>query len=305
MGDDGLWRPAWDDDGLWLIVATDMGGGEQASVSVELATTAVGLQRAFKAQLPHDPWLQLMLPSGKEAGSVSEALAEIFASLPAAQREQALAEAIADETVANIDLLLTEMYHSKPEMYNSNPKAWSRQLRRALQDAASEGNKDVAQLLLDHDAEVSDDGIRDAELNGHTQISCDLANIKWERQALVHEVILPQSEKDRKLVDAVKGFYASEEDGAPIITTEAGKVAIVKMLLKAKANVNCKELDRDRTPLHTAATRGSGELVRALLQARADPCAEDTSPQRMTPIMEACNRPAVKRILLEAAGGIS
>jgi len=56
--------------------------------------------------------------------------------------------------------------------------------------------------------------------------------------------------------------------------SKAGQVAVVKLLLASRAEVNCQRTN-GYTPLHSAAEDGRVEVCVALLDGQADPCAQD------------------------------
>ena len=82
------------------------------------------------------------------------------------------------------------------------------------------------------------------------------------------------------------------------VTSETSYVAVVKVLLAHKANVNARTL-RNQTPLHRAADWGHPKILEALLAAGADPNARDDDGKTALDIAKVSDDPRLSRGVAE------
>ena len=86
-----------------------------------------------------------------------------------------------------------------------------------------------------------------------------------------------------------------------LVASTVGDLSIVSLLLEASADHSKTSLRQGATPLHRAAQRGHGDVVRTLLAARAN--MDHTTPNGTSPLLLACQNGhnSTVKILLEAS----
>lgn len=160
-----------------------------------------------------------------------------------------------------------------------------------LHKAALSGNPDVAALLLDHGAFID----AQSPILGHTALMdaaiykhADVVRLLLERGARTSirnhwgETALDLARRDgldsiARLIEAKDTANAAEIDAQALVPAiKAGDLAEVERLIAAGAAVNSRlpmvgSPDDDYTPLAVAAREGHAAIVRALLEAGADP----------------------------------
>lgn len=161
----------------------------------------------------------------------------------------------------------------------------------ALHKAALSGNPDVAGLLLDHGASVDQQG----PVLGHTALMDavvykheDVVRLLLKRGARTairnywHATALDLARRDG-LAEVERLIEAKDEADAGVIRAQslvpaikAGDLAEVERLIAAGADVDVRlpmvgGPDDDYTPLAIAAREGYADIVRALLEAGAEP----------------------------------
>ncbi|MEN6355480.1 MAG: ankyrin repeat domain-containing protein [Armatimonadota bacterium] len=89
-----------------------------------------------------------------------------------------------------------------------------------------------------------------------------------------------------------------DDDGATPLHHAAakGQLAVVKLLIDNKADVNAQKKD-GVTPLHVAAALGYKDVVVALLDAKADPCAVDKKGRTPLSIAKAGGKVEIENII--------
>ena len=161
----------------------------------------------------------------------------------------------------------------------------------ALHKAALSGDPDVVALLLDHGAYIDQQGA----ILGHTAL---MDAVVYKHEAVVrlllkrgartsirnhwHETALDLARRDgldaiARLIEAKDEADAAEIHAQPLVTAiMAGDFAEVQRLVAVGVDVNVRlpmvgSPDDDYTPLAIAAREGHADIVRALLEAGADP----------------------------------
>ena len=161
----------------------------------------------------------------------------------------------------------------------------------ALHKAALSGNTDVVALLLDHGAFVD----QQTPILGHTALM-DATVYKHEEAVRLlldrgartsirnhwHETALDIARRDglgaiARLIEAKDEADAAALRAQPLVPAiKAGDLAEIERLVAAGARIDERvpmtgNLDDDYTPLAVAAREGRADIVRALLEAGADP----------------------------------
>ena len=109
----------------------------------------------------------------------------------------------------------------------------------------------------------------------------------------------------KRLIAAGADVNAKLADDGRTLLHEAsadGHAEVVKVLLDAGADVNAKLADDESTPLHVASWQGSAEVVKILLAAGADVNAKNKYGQTPLSVASYFGRAEVVKIL-KAAGG--
>lgn len=182
-----------------------------------------------------------------------------------------------------VDLLLT----AGAQVLAVEPRAGA----TALHKAALSGSPDVVALLLDHGAFID----QQVPILGHTAL---MDAVVYKHEAVVrlllergartaignhwHETALDLARRDR--LDAIAGLIEAKDEadaagirGQPLVLAiKAGDLREVERLVAAGADVDARvpmtgSPDDDYTPLAVAAREGHADIVRALLDAGADP----------------------------------
>lgn len=182
-----------------------------------------------------------------------------------------------------VDLLLT----AGAQVLGVDPRAGA----TALHKAALSGNPDVVKLLLDHGAFID----QQSPILGHTAL---MDAVVYKHKAVVrlllmrgartlvrnhwHETALDIARRDgldmiARLIEARNAADDDEVRAQTLVPAiKAGDLAEVERLIAAGAAVDARvpmvgSADDDYTPLAIAAREGHADIVRALLEAGANP----------------------------------
>jgi ankyrin repeat protein len=223
-----------------------------------------------------------------------------------------LFEACSSGYLTIVKLLLENGANPNPKLENE----WS-----PLRLACFGGNKDIAELLLLHGADINDDVDQETLLfvaigNGHF----GLVELLIEHGADVYtcnhfgasqlEVACEKGRSDMVQLLIDNGVNINKEDRhcwtALHTVCAKGYLDIMKILIKNGANVNQKD-STDHTPLHTAAYRGSLPFVRYLVENGAN--IHDVTVDGFTPLGRAIQsfvpREEVVRYLIEKGSDVN
>ena len=157
--------------------------------------------------------------------------------------------------------------------------------------AAQEGHIEVVQLLADNNADVNASRHTDgttplyiAVQNGHTEVVKVLLDNQAEVNAIRHDGATPllvasirQPEVAKLLLDYNADVNTTAHCGGmfdrctPLyLAALFGHTDLVKLLLNCKADVNARITDDGKTPLYIAAKKGHRKIVKLLLDNNAD-----------------------------------
>ncbi|WP_207482786.1 ankyrin repeat domain-containing protein [Arenibaculum pallidiluteum] len=234
-----------------------------------------------------DPWLSASLSAAVRAGRLAAAAdlirsgADVSRSAPDGLTPLMIASGLGQPQM--VELLLT----AGAQVFAVEPRAGA----TALHKAALSGSPDVVGLLLDHGAFID----QQSPILGHTALMDavvykhgDVVRLLLRRGARTairnhwQETALDLARRDG--LDAIAGLIEArneadaEEVGAQTLVPaiKAGDLGEVERLIAQGAPVNARlpmmgSPDDDYTPLAIAAREGHADIVRALLEAGANP----------------------------------
>ena len=167
----------------------------------------------------------------------------------------------------------------------ADPNAQSGEYGTALQAASYKGHPDVVQLLLESGADINAQG-------GYYGTALQAASVSYEGYLDIVRFLLEKGADP----NAKSGTYGTALQEA----SYGGHKDIVQLLLEKGADVNAQGGDYGRKPIITASFDGDINMVRLLLEHKADTSIADT--QGWTPLHMACDRGHINivKILLEA-----
>jgi ankyrin repeat protein len=170
--------------------------------------------------------------------------------------------------------------------------------RSPLHSAATYGDLEVVQVLLDYKADAS------AQNEYNWAPIHDVSSGDYFQDRVPNISVL-QADVARLLLERGADLNAQIYDGStPLhLAAKYGRVDVVRVLLEHDAKLGAED-NKGGTPLHAAARRGTAEVVRVLLEHGANACAEDS--KRGTPLHATAEYGSVEvvRVLLEHGANV-